>query len=119
VGQTDMIWRVATAVLLGNFIAISAWIYLRDRSTAAPPPSGRNQAQSDGRRVLDALAQSSDCAGGQCVVDVLDMVAAQTWRVKVTSRSWQRCFDIHLDSFGASREHGLTGLRSAPCRPVG
>lgn len=108
-----MISRRITVALVGVFIAICAWMYVRDRPSG-PTVSGRTRAQLAADRILGLVAPSKTCAG-RCVATVLNGTGPSTWRVEIAGPSWARCFSVDLREFGDSQEQGLSGLQAASC----
>jgi hypothetical protein len=106
--------RRVTAVLAGMFIALCAWMYLRDLGAATPVASERAQAQSAAGMMLRLLTAPGSCAVG-CAADVVDRQGAELWRVQLRTRAWRRCFLVQLGQFAFSSAHGMSGLRSANC----
>jgi hypothetical protein len=109
-----MISRRITAGLLASLIALCGWMYLRDLGGSAVSRSGRERALADATRMLALVTSSGSCAG-HCGVDVVGRSGADTWKVQLHTASWRRCFSVRLSAFTYSEQHGLTGLRSAPC----
>ncbi len=105
--------RRITVVLVGVFIVICTWMYLRDRPSDATA-SERGRAQLAADRILGLVAPSRTCEG-QCVATVLNVTGPSTWRVEIAGPSWERCFSVDLREFSASQDRGLSGIRTATC----
>jgi hypothetical protein len=106
--------RRLTAALAGLFLAICAWMYLRDVGGATPPSPERVRAQADAGMALRLVTAPGSCASW-CSADVLDKQGAGLWRVRLRTRAWRRCFVVRLSEFAFSSDHGLTGLRATAC----
>ena len=79
--------------------------------SSAPTP--QRQAIEDGRQVLSYLWK--DC-GSKCTVQALTQTTPGTWRVRVQTPRWRRCFLITPAEYAYVPGHGVTGLSAAACR---
>jgi hypothetical protein len=109
--------RRVTAALVLALVAVCAWMYLRDRGLPASPRSlpERSLALADATQVLQLLARQADCSGG-CGAEVLDHTVAGTWRVRIDTGAWRRCFSVSLNRFAYSAQGGMRGIEAASCR---
>jgi hypothetical protein len=112
--MTSMTAPRLTAGLAGLFIAICAWMYLRDVGGAAPSAPERVRAQADAGMALRLVTAPGSCASG-CAADVIDKQSAGVWRVRLQTREWRRCFVVRLNAFAFSSDHGVTGLQTTAC----
>jgi hypothetical protein len=108
-----MTWRRATAILVAAWLTIAVGISLRDFRDS-PPPATRGEAGFDAGRLLAGIT-GSHCVG-RCGVDVLGQSARHTWRVRLRTGTWQRCFDLDPTAFGYSAARGFTGVSATRCR---
>lgn len=81
---------------------------------ASPAATLRERALDDARQVLSFLRPSKEC-GGRCTLQPLRQVAHGTWRVRLETPAWSRCFLITLSEFGYVPDHGVVGLRAVAC----
>jgi HAMP domain-containing protein len=106
--------RRLTAALAALFIAICAWMYLRDVGGATPSAPERVRAQAAAGMALRLVTPPGSCSSG-CAADVIDEQGAGLWRVRLQTRAWRRCFVLRLSAFAFSSDHGVTGLRTTGC----
>ena len=78
----------------------------------SPVPTGRQRAVQDGRQVLSYLWR--DC-GSRCTVQGVTQTTAGTWRVRLQTPRWRRCFLINPAEYVYVPDHGVTGLSAAAC----
>jgi hypothetical protein len=103
--------RIATVLLFGC-LAFPALIFVRDLG-ATPAPATSAQASFDGKRILDAIIPG---CGSRCSVKLLGQSGAHTWRLRLSTGNWYRCYDLDPVAFGFDGNHGFSGAKLAPCR---
>lgn len=113
-----MVWRRLTLLLVASCVAICAWMYLRDRDAGGPVQSSRVEAEVDASQMLDMVSSSRSCEG-RCSAAVLGQTASGRWRIRLSAPTWQRCFDLDVQTFDYTSARGLSGIRSAACGRVG
>jgi hypothetical protein len=79
-----------------------------------PPLSTKSRAQVDAAKLLDVLGPQ--LCGSQCTARVLGKTGAESWIIRLSGPSWQRCFKLDLTAFGYREDRGLSGLSTADCR---
>ena len=108
-----MISRRLTGLLLCACMAIPLLMYVRDLG-ASPLPLTAGQAQFDARRLLTTTPPG---CGSRCSVEPFGRSAAHTWRFRLTSGTWQRCYDVNPGTFGFNSTTGFMGVKATLCRP--
>ena len=103
------ILRIFLAALAGALAVtcISAILVL-----SSSVPTERQRAAQDGRQVLSYLW--NDC-GNRCTVQVISRTAPGTWRVRLQTPRWRRCFMITPSDYAFVPGHGLVGLSATAC----
>jgi hypothetical protein len=79
----------------------------------SPVPTGRERAVHDGRQVLSYLWRH---CGSSCTVQAVAQTTPGTWRVRVLTPKWRRCFLITPAEYAYVPGHGVTGLSAVACR---
>lgn len=108
-----MRWFVVTVALLAASALLVSWIYLRDRHTSNWRPSPAALAHADAATLL-ATQRAYHCHSG-CTFKVLGHSRGPHWLARINIRSDARCFDIDVDSFAFSPQHGLSGMEEVSC----
>lgn len=106
-----MIFRILLGALKGVGVITCAAVVLVHCSAA---PSARDAVRTDADTMLSLLTTSDTC-GGRCRVQVLDNTANGTWRVRLSTPSWVRCFAVTPAMFSFSADHGAEGVLSDQC----
>lgn len=104
--------RPLLAALGGAFVVSCVAICLM---ISVPAPAPRAQAIEAGHRVLSYL--SKHCAG--CTVDSLGEAHPGTWRIRLQTPHWRRCFLITPSEFAYVPDRGMVGLHVTSCRSGG
>ena len=74
---------------------------------SSPVPTERQRAIEDGRQVLSYLWR--DC-GNRCTVRAVTQTTPGTWRVRLQTPRWRRCFLITPADYAYVPGHGVAGL---------
>ena len=104
--------RLLLAALGGAIVVTCIAICLMLASSA---PTPRAQALEAGHRVLSYL--SKNCLG--CTVDSQGEAHPGTWRIRLQTPHWRRCFLITPSEFAYVPGRGMVGLHVASCRVGG
>jgi hypothetical protein len=105
--------RVSLGALFGVLAVTVASICL---VLTSPPATLRERALDDARQAFVYLRPSKECAG-RCTVRPLRQVAPGTWRVRLQTGDWSRCFLVTPAKFAyVSGGRGVVGLRAVACR---
>ena len=79
----------------------------------SPVPTGQQRAIEDGRQVLSYLWRG---CGSSCTVRAVTQTTPGTWRVRIATPRWRRCFLITPAQYAYVPGHGVAGLSAVACR---
>ncbi len=108
-----MKWLGVTVALLAASAFLVAWIYMRDRHVTNWLESDAARAHQDARTVLSAL-EGYHCHKG-CDYRVVDHSSGSHWLARIDVPWSTRCFEIDVNTFAFSPEHGLSGIEQVKC----
>jgi len=109
-----MKWLAATIALLSASVLLVVGVYLRDRDPGAWRPPEATLAHSYATTLL-ALLGGADCTHGICGVTSLSRTSPARWFTALEVHSQMRCFEIDLDRFAVTTQHGVEGIAAVTC----
>jgi hypothetical protein len=112
-----MRWLAVTIILLALNVCLVTWMYFRDRDTSGSLAPERSLAYVDALSVGHELGFA--CHHGRGKVAVLGSLGQHLWLTRIATGSRTRCYELDLDTFSASKQHRLAGVRTVGCRAVG
>jgi hypothetical protein len=106
-----MRWFLLTLALAGACALGAAWIYLRDWERPPASYTEPRDPSATRERALDALAAA--CPG--CRIRRVDRANSDSERIRITTATGSRCFDVDVDTFRDDPQTGIRGVSRVRC----